>query len=197
MQYVVHRSLEHPDEWHGVDDLPGRAGWRIHLRFVESSGEGPQLRGLAIFPASEDREIYPGFTVQALGFDIWADEPKGEIVTDLLRMRLGELRQDLQRSIKANLPIAAAAFDDRPRRAGRPGRNDAYYAMWALRYVQRVSTGSRSPLKDLATEHGLKVSQVRDIVSEARRRDLLTATLRGRSGGDLTEQARRLIELEE
>lgn len=88
-----------------------------------------------------------------------------------------------------------------PRRPGRAGRPDIYYALWADAYVERLRGGSRTPVKDLVakppvvmdTGGGISIDAVRDVLAEARRRDLLSPAPVGRAGGDLTPKAERLI----
>lgn len=76
---------------------------------------------------------------------------------------------------------------DARKRPGRAGRSDEYYATWALRYVERMN--SRSPVKDLAMDLGLKSTQVRDKLQMARKRGLLT----GGQYSNLTEKAKGLL----
>ncbi len=92
-----------------------------------------------------------------------------------------------------------------PRRPGRAGRSDDFYAVWAVAYLERVRAGSRHPAKDLAARPpfrlkgdlpdagGASVNTVRDILQEARRRGLLSSPPRGTSGGELTEKAERIL----
>ncbi len=91
------------------------------------------------------------------------------------------------------------------RRPGRAGRPDSFYLVWAVAYVKRLATGSRRPVKDLA-EHPPKdirgyvsdgnvtsVATVRDVIHQARVRDLLTDSPPGRPGGELTPKAKQML----
>lgn len=84
----------------------------------------------------------------------------------------------------------AAALPSRP---GRGGHEDEFYVPWAVAYAKKLATLSRSPIKDIAADHSLDASQVRDLIHEARRRDLLTPVDKGRAGGKLTDKARSLL----
>lgn len=87
------------------------------------------------------------------------------------------------------------------RRPGPKGWPDQHYAKIAAAYVDALAGGSRRPVND-ATEflkkQGLPYSKdrIRDAVSEARRRGLLTPAQRGRAGGRLTDRAQKLLEKE-
>jgi hypothetical protein len=94
------------------------------------------------------------------------------------------------------------AFDEAaPRRPGRAGRPDLFYARIAESYVRFVRAGSRSPVKDLAKalrSYGDWYSDgtVSQLVFTARDRDLLSPSPVGRAGGDLTPKARGLLSKE-
>ena len=74
-------------------------------------------------------------------------------------------------------PLSDAERQAVEHRPGRTGKGDGFYAMWAARYVAKA--GSRAPIAELAREHGLRREQVRDVIQQARERELLTA---GRHG---------------
>lgn len=76
---------------------------------------------------------------------------------------------------------------------GRQGRPDAFYAALSASYVERLAAESRAPIRDLADAAGLSSSQVRNLLYEARRRELLSTSPKGRAGGELTEKAKRLL----
>jgi hypothetical protein len=83
-----------------------------------------------------------------------------------------------------------------PARVGRPGsagRPDRQYAEWAFRYAKKLAEGSRSPIKDLAAEHGRSPGQVRDLIHDARVRGLLSKERQGRAAGSLTPKAIQLL----
>jgi hypothetical protein len=71
-------------------------------------------------------------------------------------------------------------------RPGRRGRPDLFYAEWAWRYVRALTNGPKpvaSLVDDLYTAEA-----IRAYIHEARRRELLTASPRGKAGGELTEK---------
>ena len=82
-------------------------------------------------------------------------------------------------------------------RPGRRGNPIEHYLQWAIRYVQRVEGGSRTPITDLAHEfrsEGVDRAYVRDTINDARHRyHLLTNPGQGRTGGRLTEKALSLL----
>lgn len=89
-----------------------------------------------------------------------------------------------------------------PRRPGRAGRPDRYYAIWANAYVDRLREGSATPVKDLTTAPPVVLgvgageaseATIRDTLTEARERGLLTSSPRGKAGGELTPKALRLL----
>jgi len=87
-----------------------------------------------------------------------------------------------------DLGYAADAVQE-PRRPGRRGHEDAYYAEFAAQYVAALGLGSSKPVVDVAKGRGESPAYVRDVIHEARRRRLLTAAPRGKSGGRLTDKA--------
>ena len=78
-----------------------------------------------------------------------------------------------------------------PGRPGSSGRPDGYYLEIAVAYSE---AGTRHPNVAAAKQTGYSREYVRDAVAECRRRDLLTKALPGRSGGELTDKAKRLLE---
>jgi hypothetical protein len=92
-----------------------------------------------------------------------------------------------------------------PHRPGRSGRSDTYYVRWAAAYVDRIRSGSRHPVKDIAEtppvwmgdfeqwSRAKREAAVRMILYEARRRGLLSSAPVGKSGGELSRKALRLL----
>lgn len=76
------------------------------------------------------------------------------------------------------------------RRGGRP---DRFYALLAAVYVARIAAGSRRPVADLAARRKLPTAVVRDMIHEARQRDLLTGGRQGAPGGQITARAEKLL----
>jgi len=121
--------------------------------------------------------------------------PIGEIQRTAERAYVDALRKQsrlrwLSRPDDDRLQRWVAVFDS-VRRPGRRGRDDAAYAAVAERYVSLLGAGRAIAL--LAEELSYSPSRVRDLVYEARRRGLLTATRRGAEGGELTAKALALL----
>jgi hypothetical protein len=80
------------------------------------------------------------------------------------------------------------------RRAGvARGRSDAFYARIAEQYTKAITRKSRRPIHDIARSLDINTGQARDIVRQARKLRLLTATNPGERGGILTERALVLL----
>jgi hypothetical protein len=91
------------------------------------------------------------------------------------------------------------------RKPGRAGRPDTYYAIWSEAYVERIRAGSRTPVKDLALDPPVRIqgyvsdtnkaspATIRDILTEARHRGILTSSPSGRAGGELTTRGKKLL----
>jgi hypothetical protein len=82
-----------------------------------------------------------------------------------------------------------------PRRVGRRGRPDSYYAKLAAEYVAAIESGSPRPVAAVAKKlgRGYTVEYVRDALYRARSRGLLTGPPRGRVGGRLTDKGRAAL----
>ena len=80
------------------------------------------------------------------------------------------------------------------RRPGSAGRSDLFYTRVAFQYVELTKKENRQPITaTLANERNISQSSARDLIHEARRRELLTPTRRGQKGGELTEKAKKLL----
>jgi hypothetical protein len=77
-------------------------------------------------------------------------------------------------------------------RPGPKGRDDSDYALIARAYTEHL--GDRRPIHALAQTLHLSIPQARNLVYEARKRDLLTPASPGSAGGELTPKATRLLE---
>lgn len=171
--------------------------WIAAFRLVPKDGR-PVVAEVRVFP-NEDRK-------RALGE--WSHDeenvPLGGLTTTALRgvhVQPGlEAFPDVMHSWQRDhgLGTVNALLRERgyvapkPKHPGRKGRTDTYYAEWARRYVRECAR-SRTPIKNLAVRHHLAPQSVTDLISEARRRVLLTAAPPGRAGGTLTEKAQELL----
>jgi hypothetical protein len=84
---------------------------------------------------------------------------------------------------------------DEPRRPGRRGHPDLYYAEMAAAYVRSVERGSLRPVEDVAKAWGggYSATYIRSALHIARQRDLLTKVRRGVAGGALTAKATAIL----
>jgi hypothetical protein len=199
-------------EWMRVEvPVTGDLFWWAYALFARHD-DRDVLVELRIFPGTGHRypflDDYDHATAPEIG--TWSgsrgdlvDMPADGITARLLRdIRLTDLTARMQREryviefmhgMRDRMRTRDAR--DVPVRPGRAGKPDIYYARWARRYVERLS--ARSPIAELAAEHGLKPEQVRDVIHEARVRELLTKGSRGKAGGALTEKALKLLKSNE
>jgi hypothetical protein len=84
------------------------------------------------------------------------------------------------------------SLNEAAQRPGRRRRPDAYYLIWAERYVEALGRGSTKPNEDVAKRTRRHPTEVRDLVHEARIRGLLTRGERGKASGQLTPKALEL-----
>jgi hypothetical protein len=91
------------------------------------------------------------------------------------------------------LKTRAPLLDTEPRRPGRRGRNDEFYADIALRYWLLMADGNSTPTAALARQMSYSPQRIRDLVHEARSRGLLTKSPPGRAGGELTPKTQELL----
>ena len=186
--YEQRESLGEPQFW-VLDEnrvacamkIRGHESWVVEASFHVSSSQGVQLDGLSIKPLS-----------------YLPSPPMHHLTTEVIRsVRLDDLylfaRQLLPHAESLGMYVEAdpSAFKGR-KRPGRAGRPDAEYLFVAVRYVDLVRT-SESPTAALAEELSVSRSAARDLVHEARQRDLLTPTRQGVKGGQLTPKALKLL----
>jgi hypothetical protein len=89
------------------------------------------------------------------------------------------------------LDVKIDEFRKHPR-PGRVGRPDVFYASLAAQYVELLKA-SATPTKALAELHSYSESSMRDYLHQARERGLLTKAPPGRSGGELTDKAKEIL----
>lgn len=180
--------------------IDGADGWYVSAVFLQE-GEQLVMAELKVFPgpgpSAEGRRMARRRPGEWSGRqDALEDVPDGGVSARLLRcIRL----TDLQHLVMSKLGTGSSA-DGRQgggaARVGRPGsagRPDRQYAEWAFRYAKKLAEGSRSPIKDLAAEHGRNPGQVRDLIHDARVRGLLSKERQGRAAGSLTPKAIRIL----
>ena len=134
------------------------------------------------------------------------ETPPGGLRTRRLRsIEFGALLAQVRARVQAELasddtgtvePFARWLRKDLRKRPGRRGRSDLDYARLAYEYEQVFMEGSTTPVIELAKRLKLSRSRVRDLLHEARRRELLSRKGEGQAGGTLTEKAKALLESE-
>ncbi len=177
--------------------IEGASGWYVSAVFVR---EGDQLvmAELKVFPGPRGNEgrrtarRKPGeWSGRA---DALAAVPDGGVSARLLRcIRLTDLQELVAASLSEAPDEGRASGFAGVGRPGSAGRPDRYFAEWAFAYAKKLAEGSRSPIKDLAAEHGRSAGQVRDLIHDARVRGLLSRERQGRAAGSLTPKAIRLL----
>jgi hypothetical protein len=168
-----------------VEDLvDSHPDWVVHARFFVGTG-GMRLIGLNLSPKS----LLP-----------WPPRPLTSEVARKIQIdslyRLAAQSQAGAEHFGIWFDVDLDDFHGR-RRPGRSGRPDVWYAKVADRYVHLLGI-SNTPTKTLAEEMYISASSARDVLSEARRRGLLTRPpVTGRPGGELTEKAKRVVQDED
>lgn len=124
--------------------------------------------------------------------------PSSGLTTETLRnVRTGDLHATARQWLALPPAVGPGLRVDRdalghPRRPGRRGRPDVFYAQWAARYVRELVRGG-DVIERLARRHHFSTGTVRHFLQVARERDLLTKAPPGRAGGQLTEKAISLL----
>ena len=177
--------------------IEGSQGWYVSAVFVPQ-GDELVMAELKVFPGpgtSDSRRTKRRPGDWSGRGDALAALPEGGVSARLLRcIRLTDLHQLVAAAVHE--PDDDASPTGPLGRIGRPGsavRPDRYFAEWAFAYAKKLAEGSRSPIKDLAAEHGRSPGQVRDLIHDARVRGLLSRERQGRAAGSLTPKAIRLL----
>ena len=178
--------------------IEGANGWYVSAVFLQE-GEQLVMAELKVFPgprATDGRRATRRKPGEWSGRQDALDSvPEGGVSARLLRcIRL----TDLQQAVVASLPnpsdlVPSSGAGARVGRPGSTGRPDRYFAEWAFAYAKKLAEGSRSPIKDLAADHGRTPGQVRDLIHDARVRGLLSKERQGRAAGSLTPKAIQLL----
>ena len=175
-----------------VDEFPD---WRFTLRLDDLAGELVTTE-LRITAKSVETFLDSKTTSSTLGFESDGVLPDAGLSTTLFR------KVALDRLVKRGLAGIGSEWAELPwndwlptdrSRVGRGGRSDRFYAEWAASYVRFITRGEPNPVIRLAEKECLSVSQVRTILGEARRRNLLSEAPRGRAGGYLTSLAESIL----
>jgi hypothetical protein len=125
------------------------------------------------------------------------DQLPAEVTSEALRsLPLGKVHGELDEMIARDSGLSSRirrltkGFKDSPR-PGRRKRPRAQYAAVAAEYVKHL--GTRAPVRETAERLGYSESLVRAVLNKARGFGLLTTTGQGKAGGQLTNDAKRLL----
>ena len=175
-----------------VDEFPD---WRFTLRLDDLDGRLVTTE-FRITAKSVETVLNSKKTSSTLGFESDGVLPKTGLSTTVFR------KVALDRLVKRGLAGIGSEWAELPwndwlstdrSRVGRGGRDDRFYAEWSANYVRFITRGEPNPVIRLSEENRLSVSQVRTILGEARKRNLLSEAPRGRAGGYLTSLAESIL----
>jgi hypothetical protein len=159
----------------------------------------PIVAEIRLFPKEQPRIRAGEWSAKWRGLK--ATVPAGGITARLARVKLGEHLRAAEKVFETFLKhdpssLASAGFSAMPStsRRGPKGLPDLLYAQVARDYMDACKAGSRSPALDVARRRRVRAPRVRRMLSEARRRGLLSGLTRRRSGGALTDRARMILE---
>lgn len=164
-------STDEPDIWRHSSDIGD--GLRLHVTLHRRDGE----------------VFVDELTIEA---------PNGGTplpTTSLFRrLRMGALQDDLLYLVRSPVsPWPDVVMD--PKRMGRRRKDDAFYAMWAKRYVDALEEDPKRPVAWIVEHHDEHTTEaaVRGYVNKARVRKLLTKAPKGKPGGHLTNKAKAIL----
>lgn len=206
-------------EWHSsghgswvVLSVPNHPEWSVAYFMTLREGE-LVLGEVRIYPESPPRAddlkvdaiTAPGWEAhEQLSPLLWStrgdDVPFGGLTARILRqIRLqtgfpgGVFAQLDEQLGLTRQPYRVAADKKAPPRPGRRGRADEFYLPFIQAYLAAVTKRSSRPVQDAASRLGYPPSYVRDLLNDARERDLLTRPPPGRAGGRLTPKGEELL----
>lgn len=168
--------------------VPGYDGWMAEVEFLPDG----RVYNLSVRPMYKGLDIDAGITVRMLRSLKFSDFEAA--LREVLRRTAKTIDPD--DSMRHLLSIGEQ-FMAEPH-PGKRGRGDDFYARLASDYVSLLGT-QRDPVVALAERMGQQAGRevrpqtVRNQLTQARKRGLLTTVGRGRAGGELTERARQLL----
>jgi hypothetical protein len=182
-------------------------GWMAVEWYERQQGRAVVAR-LLICPAPPRRQVRNKRTPGEPPTD--AVVPTGGVTARLLRqvkvgkyaaLAVDDLRAWIEEKFGADALRRLDAHTVRPSRRQPPKprteRNgDVYYAELARDYSLLCERGISQPTKELGTMRGLPLVRIRSHLHLARANGFLTATSRGRAGGELTTRAREVLAAE-
>jgi hypothetical protein len=196
--FAVAASWRNPNDPSGMVHAtfhPTRQGWSAWQIDIVIIPNG-RIREMKILPNSIGRPVLPGGEPtydedRDLTTSMFRELP----IAAMRRAALDYIRQELEpfdRSKRGQREPNARRWVTEWDRPGRRGRPDYDYAVLAEKYVRLLS--ERRPIEVLAEREQISPAHVRNMLHEARRRELLTRVGQGRAGGELTEKAMRELE---
>ena len=165
-----------------------RGGDLLEVNVKAREGHRISARRLRLAPIGEmQRAIHAQLEIfgrgQKLGDPIKREEGgKWEVVTE---EDLARDRDEVQYFAEL-----AESFRNVPR-PGAAGRNERDYAALARLYVGLL--GEKKPTEALARQVGVSPKTASNLLYKAREKGMLTPTVRGKAGGELTDKAKRLL----
>jgi hypothetical protein len=157
-----------------VAPLEGFDGWRVRVMFLT------------------DADVRSAFPTSLTIEHVNAATPPEPITTAMLRaVRLRSLQRTAEQRLVLSAPPELQPLTNalRANRPGPPTRwTDLRLAKLARQYVTLTESSSHA-LRALANQRHISYAAARSAVELARRRGMLTPTIRGRAGGQLTPKA--------
>jgi hypothetical protein len=177
-------------------ESPREGGWTVAYRLAPQDGQ-PVIAEVRVTPP---KRLPSGGLSTAVLRSVHLSEPM-EVWPEVIRALERQHGPEVIQRAFVERPGFSAAAARQPRRPGRGGRSDIYYAQAAQDYVAIINKGgpgARTPTKVLAQRAPfarLRNSEqaARDTIHAARVRGLLTRSQSGRAGGQLTEKAISLL----
>lgn len=157
------------------------------------------VEGLTLHPANLNVAIGPRRRKQTDTADLAAltTAPAPPITARLIRkLRLGEIELDLRERLGQSFYLTTyrTAEIERIRDQPRRRKEDRFYLEIAAAYVGAMEGGGTNhPAQYLAEQFNRPEGTIYRWIHEARRRGLLSKTMRGKAGGDLTAKAEQLM----
>jgi len=169
------------ERWLARVRVPLDEEWAAEAEVIDQNGQ-PVIASLAFVPI--DKVPLGGLTART------ARPPFGPIYAAARVLVRKEGVDDLTGTVARWGYVARKPLKRQPGRRRRP---DVDYARVAAAYVTACARGSRKPVQEVADSMGEGRDYIRDMLAEARRRELLTSPPPGRPGGRLTAKAEALL----
>jgi hypothetical protein len=168
--------------------------------FAWRTGKSGQASAVVRRPLSEDWEVTVAFanrdgkaSVESIHIRSTSDLPREALTTRLVRrIRLGELLVQAQAEVPSQGEEHFRFLGQTRRRGFHRLLSDLELAKLAVAYEAACATNAK-PRIVLAKAREESPGKVRDLIHEARRRELLSPAVPGKAGGTATATAKRLL----